>query len=98
MSAAAAVRWKGPLTWPPSSLMPPVTASAFGVTIPLALTARGIAFFDNPVARGAREGAEHATRDADRVLAKLHARGASLQAGSGSTERQPPGLSPLPTG
>jgi EcsC protein family len=71
---------------------------AFGVTIPLALTARGIALFDNPVARGARKGAEHATRDADRVLAKLHARGATPQAGSASTERQPPGLSPFPTG
>jgi EcsC protein family len=44
---------------------------AFGVTIPLALAARGISSVDNPIARGSRAGAAHAARDADQFLAKL---------------------------
>jgi hypothetical protein len=45
---------------------------AFGLTFPVTLAARGISSFENPVSQGARQGAAHAVRDADRFLESLH--------------------------
>jgi hypothetical protein len=44
---------------------------AFGLTFPATLAARGISSFENPVSQGARQGAAHAVRDADRFLESL---------------------------
>jgi len=44
---------------------------AYRVTIPLALAARAVSSFENPVARGARQGTALALRDADGFLARL---------------------------
>jgi hypothetical protein len=46
----------------------------FGVTFPLALTAKGVAYFDGPMARGFKNGAVDAAQDVDRILARARAR------------------------
>jgi hypothetical protein len=68
---------------------------AFGVTIPLALAARGLSSFENPLARGARHGASHASQDADRFLARLRAGASSRLAERGRLK--PPALSVGPS-
>jgi hypothetical protein len=70
---------------------------AFGVTIPLALAARGLSSFENPVARGARDGADQASHDADRFLAGLRASTKSHFAEPRFAEPKPPGLAVGPS-
>jgi hypothetical protein len=43
---------------------------AFGLTLPLAIVAQGAASFDNAMARGFKEGAADAARDAERFLSR----------------------------
>jgi len=69
---------------------------AFGVTIPLAVTAWGVSSFENPVARGARGGTAHAVGAANGFLARLRASRSLRYAEPSSTEPEPSGLSVVP--
>ena len=57
---------------------------AFGLAFPLILMVREAAEFDNPLVRGARQGAKDATRDADRLLFRTRS-----SMGNSSTNSEP---------
>ena len=60
---------------------------AFGVAFPLILVARGASGLDNSLVRGVKQGADDATRDADRFLVRI--RSAMAAAGSAAAESSP---------
>ena len=70
---------------------------AFGVTIPLALAARGLSSFENAVARASQDGAALASHDADRFRARLRAGTSSHLVEPRVAEPEPLGLAVGPS-
>jgi hypothetical protein len=62
----------------------------FGVTFPLILVARGAGGLDNSLARGVKQGAGDAARDADRFLFRIRS---AMAAAESAAAESPPELS-----